>query len=133
MISNPEHGWCDFDLSDFHGHPSYLTDVPVDLLQAFIDLHEKGSGMAWFDEEGTEFSLVLTPYSMFIIEEKDNPVLYDYSETILSQLEKELIDDIRRDIGAWACFECGLDSDDEFQQKAIEIQNLMKELEKYLR
>lgn len=131
MISNPKHGWCDFDLSDFHGHPSYLTDVPVDLLQAFIDLHEKGSGMAWFDEEGTEFSLIITPYSLFIIEEKDKSILHEYSEMLISELEKELIADIKCNIGGWASFECSLDGDDEFQQRAIEIRRLVKELEQY--
>lgn len=80
MITNPRYGWCNFELGDFKGTPSYLTDVPVDLLIAFIDLHTKGCGVAWFDEEGTEFTLVLTPYSLFIIEEKEEPVLHDFSE-----------------------------------------------------
>ena len=129
MIGNPKHGWCDFDLGDFHGCPSYLTDVPVDLLQAFIDLHTRGSGIAWFDEEGTEFSLVLTPYSLFIVEEKVEPVLHDYSEIIISNLEKELIDDIKHNLGAWASFYCSLDNDEEFQQKTLEIQRLIEKLE----
>lgn len=30
----------------------------------------KGQGMAWFNEEGAEFTLVINPYSLFIIEEK---------------------------------------------------------------
>lgn len=89
MISNPKHGWCNFELRTFEGIPSYLTDVPVDLLEAFIDLHTKGTGIAWFDEEGTEFTLVLTPYSLFIIEEKDRPVLHDFSEMKIENLEKE--------------------------------------------
>ena len=80
MISNPKYGWCNFDLKVFHGTPSYLTDVPVDLLNAFIQYHTTGTGIAWFDEEGTEFTLVITPYSLFIIEEKNEPVLYDFSE-----------------------------------------------------
>ena len=45
MISNPHAGWCDFKLGDFEGSPSYLTDVPVDLLNAFIEYHEKGTGI----------------------------------------------------------------------------------------
>ena len=102
MISNPKNGWCDFRLRTFTGNPSYLTDVPVDLLQAFIDYHQKGHGMAWFDEEGTEFSLVITPYSLFIIEEKDTPVLHDFSEMFLEKIEKELIDDIEKDLDGWA-------------------------------
>lgn len=33
--------------------------------------------MVWFDEEGSEFTLVMNPYSIFIIEEREEPVLHD--------------------------------------------------------
>lgn len=110
MISNPKHGWCSFKLGEFEGTPSYLTDVPLDLLCAFIDYHTKGCGIVWFDEEGTEFSLVLTPYSLFIIEERgNNPVLHDFSEMNIKNLEKELIKDIESDLNGWANFITGDD------------------------
>lgn len=102
MISNPKVGWCNFKLGTFEGSPSYLTDVPVELLTAFIDYHAKGQGVCWFDEEGTEFTLVITPYSLFIIEEKDKPVLHDFSEMKIEDLEKELIEDIENNIDAWS-------------------------------
>lgn len=105
MISNPKYGWCDFKLGNFEGTPSYLTDVPFDLLNAFLDYHYKGAGMAWFDEEGTEFTLVITPYSMFIIAERDgNPVLHDFSELNVSDLENELMEDIESDMIGWSEF-----------------------------
>lgn len=104
MISSPKHGWCNFKLRTFEGTPSYLTDVPIDLLNAFIDYHVKGFGIAWFDEEGTEFSLVITPYSLFIIEEKDKPILHDFSEMKIDNMEKELIKDIETDLESWADF-----------------------------
>lgn len=104
MISNPKYGWCKFELGNFIGIPSYITDVPIDLLESFIDYHIKGCGMAWFNEEGTEFTLVINPYSLFIIEEKDNPVLHDFSEIKIDDLEKELILDIERDLDGWANF-----------------------------
>ena len=104
MITNSRYGWCNFELVDFKGTPSYLTDVPVDLLIAFIDLNTKGCGVAWFDEEGTEFTLVLTPYSLFIIEEKEEPVLHDFSEMNIKDLEKELIDDLEKDLNGWSEF-----------------------------
>jgi hypothetical protein len=91
MISNPENGWCDFKLGDFHGEPSYLVDVPVELLNMFINFHKTGAGVAWFDEEGSEFTIVLNPYSLFIIEECDEPVLHDLSELNIYHLENELI------------------------------------------
>lgn len=104
MISNPKHGWSNFDLKVFHGTPSYLTDVPVDLLNAFIQYHTTGTGIAWFDEEGTEFTLVIIPYSLFVIEEKDKPVLHDFSEINIDNLAKELIEDIEKDLIGWSEF-----------------------------
>ena len=120
MISNPKHGWCDFKLGDFKGTPSYLTDVPVDSLNIFIDYHRKGYGMTWFDEEGTEFTLVLTPYSLFIIEEKDEPVLHDFSVINIDDLEKELVNDIENNLDEWANFTTG-DTDDEISVHKFEI------------
>ena len=104
MITNPKYGWCNFELGNFKGAPSCLTDVPVDLLEAFIEYHTKGMGAAWLDEEGEEFILVITPYSLFIIEEKDKPVLHDFSELQIDKLEKELIDDIEKDLDGWSEF-----------------------------
>lgn len=104
MISNPKHGWSNFDLKVFHGTPSYLTDVPVDLLNAFIQYHTTGTGIAWFDEEGTEFTLVINPYSLFVIEEKDEPVLHNFSEINIDNLEKELIENIEKDLIGWSEF-----------------------------
>ena len=130
MISNPKHGWSNFDLKVFHGTPSYLTDVSVDLLNAFIQYHTTGTGIAWFDEEGTEFTLVITPYSLFVIEEKDKPVLHDFSEIKINNLEKELIEDIEKDLIGWSEF---ITSDDreEVITHRDEIRNkiaLLKEL-----
>lgn len=130
MISNPKYGWCDFDLKSFHGSPSYLTDVPVDSLNAFIQYHTTGTGMAWFDEEGTEFTLVITPYSLFVIEEKDKPVLHDFSEIKINNLEKELIEDIEEDLIGWSEFITNDDREEVIMHRD-EIRNkiaLLKEL-----
>lgn len=130
MISNPKHGWCDFDLRSFHGSPSYLTDVPVDLLNFFIQYHATGMGIAWFDEEGTEFTLVITPYSLFIIEEKDEPVIHDFSEMKIDNLEKELIEDIEKDLTGWSEFITDYDREEVIMHRD-EIRNkiaMLKEL-----
>lgn len=132
MISNPKHGWCDFKLRTFEGTPSYLTDVPIDLLAAFIDYHTKGCGVAWFDEEGTEFSLVITPYSLFIIEEKDKPILYDFSEMKIENIEKELISDIESDMYGWINFTTD-DDPEEVKQHETGIRQKLAILKKYVR
>lgn len=132
MISNPKNGWCKFKLGKFKGTPSYLTDVPVDLLDLFIDYHTKGSGIAWFNEEGTEFSLIITSYSLFIIEEKENPVLHDFSEMKIEKLEKELIDDIESDLDNWQHFTVD-EEPEEIEQHRIEIIQRIEKLKKYVR
>lgn len=104
MIQNNGHGWGTFQLGNFTGRISYIEDVPVDLLQAFIDWREKGSGCAWIDEEGTEFTFVLTPYSMFVISERNNTELFNLSEFKFEEIEKELIDDIESDLDGWSEF-----------------------------
>lgn len=127
MLSNPKNGWCHFTLGDFHGSPSYITDVPIDILQAFVDYFTKGSGIAWFDEEGSEFSLVLTPYSCFIIEEKEEPVLHDFSEMNVNDLVSEAVNDIESDIDAWAYFS-GFDETDKKanKKKILDMINYLK-------
>mgnify|MGYP007130112649 CR=1 FL=1 len=137
MISNPKHGWCDFKIEDdnnniFFGTPSYITNVPVDLLQAFLDYKTNGQGMAWFDEEGTEFTLVITPYSIFIIEEKDKPILHDFSEVNVETLEKELIEDIESDLAEWSMFYCDYDEEEAIKANREHIKNLICQLKEYV-
>lgn len=132
MITKPKNGWCNFKLRKFKGTPSYLTDVPVDLLTAFIEYHTKGCCVVWFDEEGTEFTLVLTPYSLFIIEEKENPVLHDFSEVNIGELEKELIQDIESDLYGWQFFITD-DDPEEIAQHRNEILQKIAILKKYVR
>ena len=132
MISNPKNGWCDFQLGTFEGSPSYLTDVPVDLLDAFIDYYTKGQGMAWFDEEGTEFTLVITPYSLFIIEEKKGSVLHDFSEMNVEKLAKELINDIEKDLTGWSVEFVMSDDQEEIKLHRETIRQRIAKLKKLL-
>ena len=139
MISNAKHGWCDFKIEDdnnnvFFGTPSYVTNVPVDLLQAFLDYKTNGQGMAWFDEEGTEFTLALNPYSMFVIAENETGEgrLYDFSEINIDNLIKELIQDIESDLTGWSMFYCGCDDEEEIKANRELIRNLICQLKEYL-
>lgn len=117
MISNPNCGRCDFKLRTFEGRPSDITDVPVDFLNAFINYHNKGYGIICFDEEGTEFTLVITLYSLFIIEERDKIILHDFSELKIENLEKELISDIENDLNGWMNFTTDEDWEEVIQHR----------------
>lgn len=72
------------------------------MLSAFKDYLYSGTGICWFDEEGTEFTLVITPYSLFIIEEKDKPVLHDFSDMDIKKLILEAVTDIESNIDKWS-------------------------------
>lgn len=129
MISNPLNGWCDFKLGTFTGMPSYITDVPCDLLDAFISYHKTGSGVAYFDEEGTGFTLVLTPASIFIISEKEKTELYDFSDMSIKDIEIELLEDIKYNINQWVNFTVAF-TKDEFIKYEKQIQEKIKTLSK---
>lgn len=101
MILNPKNGWCNFKLGDFEGTPSYITDVPIDLLDAFIDYYTRGYGLAYFDEEGSEFTLLLTWYGVYIIEEKNNVKSHVFYDLNISDLAKEVIADIETNLDGW--------------------------------
>lgn len=127
MISKPEiNGWCQFDLGKFHGTPSFVTDVPVDLLDAFLQYHHIGFGMAWFDGEGSEFALILTPYSIFIVEKKEDSVLYDLSDRKIAELEKELIQDIEKDLYGWSMFTENTDTEEISFHRNMILQEMAK-------
>ena len=139
MISNLKSGWCLFTLSDdknqlyCSGTPSYATNVSVDLLQVFLDYKTNGQGMAWFDEEGTEFTLVLNPYSMFIIaENKNGEGLYDFSGLNINNLIKELIQDIESDLAEWSMFYCSCVEEEEIKANRDHIRNLICQLKEYV-
>lgn len=131
MITNPRHGWCDFTLGTFTGTPSYLTDVPVDLLDAFLDYHRKGMGIAWFDEEGSDFTFVILPCSLFIIEEKDSAVLHSFPEIKIEDLERELISDLERSLYDWADFITG-DNYKEVLEHKSDIRQRIARLKEYI-
>ena len=137
MISNPKHGWCDFKIEDdnnnvFFGIPSYITNVPVDLLQSFLEYKINGQGMAWFDEKGTEFTLVLNPYSMFVIAENEHTELIDFSEVNIDNLIKELIQDIESGLIEWSMFYCECCDEEEIKVNREHIRNLICQLKEYL-
>lgn len=125
MISKPLHGWCEFHLGDFIGHPSYVTDVPMDILTAFEEYicTNKMSTSVSFDEEGSYFYLVLTPYDIYIISEREETILYHYSEKTISKVALELIADIEADFEGWAtqfCWNIGVGGTEEQDRKTIE-------------
>lgn len=133
MVTNPKYGWCTFQLGNFQGTPGYLTDVAVDLLDAFIGYYTQGYGVAVFDEEGSEFTLLLTRYNngIFVIEEKDDVLLHNFSDLNINDLAKELINDIEGNINGWYEF-LGFYDEKEAEQYKNELDKKIAEFKRYL-
>lgn len=106
MISNPKDGWCNFHIGDFYGTPSYTTNVPLDLMQAFIDYGNFGEGVAWFNEKGSSFTLVLSQDGVFVIHitKEAKTEFYEATEPV-DALKKELVRDIKGHFDDWAKFD----------------------------
>ena len=129
MISEPKYGWCNFKLGDFSGHPSgYMTDVIQDLLNAFINFYKNRASVVVFDEEGSYFTLLLTYNGIYIIEEKEEVKLFDFSEFDIYELANELINDIESDFDNWVDFTEGGD-----QFASVHIYNKIFELKEIIK
>jgi len=141
MISNPKYGWCDFTLGGFNGNPSYITDVPLDLLDAFINYYNKGYGVATLDEEGYEFLLVLNRYNLGVyvlsdrVTDPENELwnLYDFSSLSIDDLAKELIFDIENDFLGWVHFLTSSDEVEEMVNYACVLSEQLKALKKLVK
>lgn len=133
MISNPKHGWCTFSIGkdkehSFTDRASYLTNVPLDLLNAFFSYQENGYGCVVFDAEGHEYTLVLTAYnqSIYIIDGDNH--LIDFSNLRAEDLMKELIEDIESDLENWISFSAFDKKEEEENRKNImDLLFLLKE------
>lgn len=98
-LQQPKHGWSAFKLQDDCWSLSYVDDVPVMILDLFLNFYRFGTAAVTFDAEETEYVFILTPYEVQIIEED----LHRYeisAETFIS----DVINDIREQHQEWVMF-----------------------------
>lgn len=125
MLSNPKHGWCNFELGKFRGNPSYLTDVPLDILEMCINYKKKNASICYFDEEGSDFVLIFANGEVYVIATREDSMLYRFPETTPEALIEEIILDIERNLDLWnAEFTIEEDSDEIEKHKSEIIQKL---------
>ena len=104
MLDAPKLGWRKIHIGAWSDRCSYLDDVPMKLLEAFVRcFRESEPQSVRFDAEGYEYILVFDTYQTCVITSKDGNEL-----TVLDvdyrTLAAECITDIRRDLDAWAAF-----------------------------
>ena len=101
MFEKPRNGWTEILIGDFEGLGSYIQDIPVECMQAFIDgLRNHTPVTLHFDEEGSAFTAVIDGESTKITAEGFyGPEEYTYplsvrtlAEEVLRDMEEYFID-----------------------------------------
>lgn len=124
MITNIKNGWCDFEIGSFKKTISYRTDVPVELLSAFLDYSAKQYGIAWLEDQHGLYALMLTPCGIFIYEDHEEPIVHTFYASSVCKLMFELIEDIEENIDNWATFIDSICSDDVTRHRALILEKL---------
>jgi len=101
MFSKPSNGWTDVIMKEFEGEASYLTDVPMDCLDACVfAIKNKVPFSFFFDEEGSE--CIITSYGeyTYIIHELEETQVYKLDVPFLT-LAAEIAHDIEAYMDEW--------------------------------
>lgn len=101
MLTTPDAGWTTIKIGDWQDICSYLCDPAHELLEAVdYTLLTGNKTICEFDAEGYNYMMIISDSDVYIITEKDDISITQQSIEI-SDLAKELISDIRKDIEKW--------------------------------
>ena len=133
MLSKPCAGWTKVTIGDFEGRASYMTDVPMDCLIAFINALEYNIPVSvLFDEEGSEFTLVTSVDGTYIISEREEPKLFVINKGFL-KLVRELINDIEDNLEDWVLWDYDYEFHNDSEGILNERRNIIKKQVKRLK
>lgn len=101
MLSKPRYGWTTVTIGNFKGSASYLTDVPLDVLNQLIySFENQVPFVCAFDCEGYEFTVVSNHYETYILIHDEDTELITI-EIDNYTLAKEVKDDILNNLEDW--------------------------------
>lgn len=116
IITKPDYGWVSIwfdnvidlhntDTITFIGSCSYLNDVMFDLIEGMIKFYTNPEPtMIRFDEEGSNWTLIITYDKVFIISERYTTEMYETKETPKS-VTKAIVRNCLEFINDWADWE----------------------------
>mgnify|MGYP007063240315 CR=1 FL=1 len=140
MLTKPHAGWCKIKIGVMElGTVSYMTDVPMDLLNAFIQYLSENNCLNFgvqFDAEGYSFGLIEFNDTLYFIHNNTSesvPVLQeiapslsalcpDSSRNMIKRLARELyydIEDYFEDWIYWEADEKAMESEDTEKRRLI--------------
>ncbi len=128
ILTNIEHGWCDFNLGDFEGHPSYIRFLPLDIINAWKEYQDTRHCIIEFDCETWQFCLVIWEHIVVILSNKwgkyNSMFLMINAEDLLNELVNEIVDNL----DLWAKWLSITGTDENIQRIKEMIINRMNEV-----
>jgi len=135
MLEKPNAGWTKVCIGDFIDRASYITDVPVKCLKAFINGYSSNLPIAInFDAEGHEYLLIVDYYETHIITDEDTEYIVNRDYSLISfdvkrnDLAKELINDIESNLEEWVQWDLFIDDGVNSVERREELTQLIEEL-----
>ena len=136
MLNKPHLGSVDITIDNFSDRASYLTDVPFDLLNAFIRFYRDGNPQTvYFDAEGWDYYIIIAWDMVFIITSKGNGG-YMLHEIVVKtdDMVRELIKDLEDNLDDWKNWDgSGKDGDSQHYDTADKRESLLAELKSLIR
>ena len=102
ILTNIAHGWCDFNLGDFEGRPSYIRFLPLDIINGYEEYCKSQHCIIEFDCEMWQFCLVIWENNVIILDNKYNKINTNIININEEELLTELIKEIISDVDIWA-------------------------------
>lgn len=107
MFTKPKNGWTSLKLGNFEDRASYMTDVPNDCLDAFIQALEYYDPCTiYFDAEGWDYFLIIHHSQSYIVHCKNETPEVFVIDLTNEQLAQKLIDNIELYLDEWAGWLC---------------------------
>jgi CO dehydrogenase/acetyl-CoA synthase epsilon subunit len=102
MLTKPKHGWVTLQIGDLEFTASYLTDVPQDFIDAFVDILKNNKTVFFhLDGESKGDLLIILGRIYFYAIECNKNKLYDLNDINIYKLMKEFIKDMEINQDEW--------------------------------
>ena len=133
MFSKPEVGWTTVTIGEYEGSGSYLTDIPLDFLNAaIVALYQKSIPFVLhIDEEGVD-SYIVSYYHTTIINRTTDTIETYSSFLDFRDLIREGLTDIEANFDDWLRFDASFEEEKELTEKARTFRRLIREVKALL-
>lgn len=137
MLSCPEHGWTEITIGDFISYASYIQDIPVLFLEAFIRALAYGiPAEIQVDEEGSSFTLRSHHTTTITVHRKPEEI-HHFNQNV-GTLAQACRNDLLQFWQAWlewppeAQLLHGKERDVFLENRSAQLTRLIRELDKHL-